>query len=108
MEINTYLATIESVKQTKQTRRIETEPWMWFWWLPDGKGFGGMCVEVRGLRSTNRWLQNSHGDVKYSVGNGVDKELRCMSHGHEQWCGDCLRECSVLGGERQRGTIGTN
>ena len=30
MEINTYLATIESVKQTKQTRRIETEPWMWF------------------------------------------------------------------------------
>ena len=57
---------------------------------------GGVCKgrgeEVRGLRSTNRWLQNSHGDVKYSVGNGVAEELICMTHGHEQWCGDCLRE----------------
>ena len=21
-----------------------------------------------------------------------------MTHGHEQWCGDCLRECRALGG----------
>ena len=34
---------------------------------------------MRGLRSTNRWLQNSHGDVKYSIGNGVTKEITCMT-----------------------------
>ena len=28
-----------------------------------GGGCGGVGEEVRGLRSTNRWLQNSHGDV---------------------------------------------
>ena len=34
-----------------------------------------MGEEVRGLRSTNRELQNHHGDVKYSIGNGIAKEL---------------------------------
>ena len=62
-----------------------------------------MGEEVRGLTSTNRWLQNSHGDVKHSIRNGVAKELIHMTHGHEQWWGDCLRECGVLGGEEQRG-----
>ena len=33
-----------------------------------------MGDEVRGLRSTNKQLQNSHGDIKYSIGNGVAKE----------------------------------
>ena len=42
--------------------------------------------------------QNSHGDVKYSIGNGVAKELKHMTHGHEQWCGDCLREGGMPGG----------
>ena len=51
-----------------------------------------MGEEVRGLRSTNRQLQNSHRDVKYSRRNGEAKELIHMTHGHEQWCGDCLRE----------------
>ena len=50
---------------------------------------GGSCVEmgeeVRGLRSANRWLQNSHGDVKYCTGNGVAKLLILMTHGHVQW-----------------------
>ena len=36
---------------------------------------GKMGEEVRALRSTNRQLQNSHGDVKYSTGNEVAKEL---------------------------------
>ena len=40
----------------------------------------------------NRYLQNSHGDVKWSVGNGVGKELIHMSQGHEQWWEDFLRE----------------
>ena len=61
-----------------------------------------MGEEVRGLRSTNRKFQDSHRDVKYSTGNGVAKELICMTHGHEQWCGDGLREWGVLGGGGQR------
>ena len=31
-----------------------------------------MGKKVRGLRSTNWQLQNSHGDVKYSIGNIVN------------------------------------
>ena len=48
---------------------------------------GGMGEDVRGLRSTNRQLQNSNSDVKYSIGNGEPKELICMTHGNEQWWG---------------------
>ena len=29
MAMNTYLSTIESKKQTKQTRRTEIESWIW-------------------------------------------------------------------------------
>ena len=43
-----------------------------------------MGEEVRELRSTNRQLQNSHGDVKCSIGNGAAKELTCLTYGHEQ------------------------
>ena len=32
------------------------------------------------------------GDVQYSIGNGAAKELTRMTHGHEQWQGDYLRE----------------
>ena len=53
---------------------------------------GGMGKEVRGLGSTNWYLQNSPGGVNYSIGNGEAKEFIHMTHGHEQWCGDCLRE----------------
>ena len=63
-----------------------------------------MGEEVWGL-STNRQVQNSHGDVKYSTGNGVAKELIRMTYGHEQWRGDCLREWGFLVGEGQRGKI---
>ena len=54
--INTYLWTIESKRQSNQTRRTETESWIQraFSWLPNGKGYGGMGEEVRGLRNTNR------------------------------------------------------
>ena len=55
-------------------------------------GWGaGEWVKSKRL-STNRQLQNIYGDVKYSIGNGKTKELICMTHGHEQRCGDCLRE----------------
>ena len=42
----------------------------------------GMGEEVKGLRSTNRQLQNSHGDVKYSTGNGAAKDLY---YTHDPW-----------------------
>ena len=66
-----------------------------------------MGEEVRGLRSTNRKFQDSHRDVKYSTGNGVAKELICMTHGHEQWWGDCLREWGFWVEEGKLGKIGT-
>ena len=68
-----------------------------------GRGCVGMDEEMRGLRSTNRQLQNSHGDVNYNIGNGVAKELICMTYGHGQWCGDGLRLWVVPGGGEQRG-----
>ena len=42
------------------------------------------------------------GDVKYSIGNEVAKELTHMSYGHGQWCRDGLREWGVLDGGGQR------
>ena len=67
-----------------------------------GRGSRGMGEEVRGLRSTNRQLQNCHGDVNCSIGNGIAKEFICITYGHEQWCGDYQREWGVLGGGEQR------
>ena len=60
----------------------------------------GVGEEVRGLRSTNRQLQSSHGDVKCSRGSEVAKELTGMTQGQERWCGGCLRECWVEGDKR--------
>ena len=43
-----------------------------------------------------------------SIGNGVAKELIPMTHGHEQWCRDCLRESEgVLVGKGKKGEIVT-
>ena len=39
------------------------------------QGCRRMGGEVRVLRNNNRHLQNRHADVKYSIGNGVAKEL---------------------------------
>ena len=38
-------------------------------------GQGVWVKRLRGLRSTNRYLKNSRGDVKHSIGNGAAKEL---------------------------------
>ena len=44
---------------------------------------------VRGLGEKGEWikqykwlLQNSHGDIKYSIGNSAAKEYICMTHEH--------------------------
>ena len=63
-----------------------------------GVGCGEMDEEVWGLRSTNWYAQNSHRNVKYSIGNGVAKGFIYMTHGHEERCGHCLRDLGVLGG----------
>ena len=60
--------------------------------MPDGRGCEGLHEEMKELGSTNRQSQNSHGDVKYSIGSGVAKELTGMTHGHDQWLGDYLRK----------------
>ena len=102
MAINTCLSTIESKKHTKQEELSQKHGYgKHFDGCQMGGGEGIMSEEVRGLRSTNRHLQNSHGDEKYSIGNGAAEELICMTHGHEQWWGYCLREwgCWVEGGK---------
>ena len=71
--------------------------------MPDVGVCGRIGEEVRELRSTNWQLQNSHGDVKYAIGNGVAEELIPMTHGHEQWWGDCLRKLGLLGLGSERG-----
>ena len=38
-------------------------------------GLGGWVKKVKELRSTDWWLQNSHGDVKYSIGNIVNSTV---------------------------------
>ena len=52
MAINTYLSTIEPKKETRETRKTETELWIQriISWLPDGRRGKWMRV----LRSTNR------------------------------------------------------
>ena len=36
------------------------------------------------VTNTNWELQNSHGDVQYSIGNGVAIKHICMAHNHGQ------------------------
>ena len=75
MGINTNLSITESKKQRQNHAYREHSDGS-----QRGGGCGGMGEEVMGLRSTNRELQNSHGDVKYNVGNGAAKELTCRTH----------------------------
>ena len=77
----------------------------------DGCQMGGVCgkmgEEVRGLRSTNKQLQNSHENVKYSIRKRVAKELTRMTHGHQQGWGYCLRNGGgSLGGGEKGGKLG--
>ena len=48
------------------------------WWLSDEKGFVAWVKKVKGSRSANRQLQNSHGDVKYSRGNVANNIVMTM------------------------------
>ena len=72
LAINMNLSTIESKMQNKQISRTEkTNRYREHF---DSCQMGGRLRQVKkmkGLRSTNWLLQNSHGDVKYSIGNIV-------------------------------------
>ena len=46
-----------------------------------GKGENG--GESTGIKKHNWQVQNREGEVKNSMGNGEDKELICMTDGHE-------------------------
>ena len=54
MAINIYLSTIESKKQTKQTRTETIRVTKYFDGCQIGRGCRGMGEEVKGLRITNR------------------------------------------------------
>ena len=99
MAINTYLSRTEANKQTKQTRTERIMDTDSIFMVARWEGCGGL---VRVL-STNKQLQNSHGDVQYGMGNGAAKELIHMTHGPEQSWGPCLKEWGMLGGGGQRG-----
>ena len=72
MAINTYLSTIQSKKQNehakqKQTRRYREHVDSCQIGGVRGGGIGDWVKRVKGLQRTNWQLQNSHGDVKYSI-----------------------------------------
>ena len=78
--INTHLSTIESKnKPSKQEQRQNHGYGKCFYGCQIIVRCEGMGEEVRGLISTNRELPDSHGDVKYSIGNEVAKDLICMT-----------------------------
>ena len=47
-----------------------------------GRG-GGNGGKGTGNKKHKLQVQNRLGEVKNSIGNGEDKELICMTHGHE-------------------------
>ena len=54
---------LKKKKKTKQRTNLN---------LPDGRRIRDWVKGVKGLRSRNCELQNSHEDVKYSIGNRVN------------------------------------
>ena len=63
-------------KDQNHRNRDHMEGYQW------GRGEGRMREKVQGLGSINGRYKNRHGEFKNSVGNGEDKELLCMTHGH--------------------------
>ena len=68
-----YVSMIESKKQNEQAKQKHNHRHREHF---DGgqirRWLGGWAKKVKGLRSTNSLLQNSHEDVKYSIGNLVN------------------------------------
>lgn len=45
------------------------------------EGFGGQVKKAKGLRNTNLYFQNSHGDVKYSLRNIINDVITIVTGG---------------------------
>ena len=79
MAINMYLSTIETKNQNEWTSRTERFTDTENIFMVARRGLvKGLSEKVRGLRSINWLLQNSHRDVKYSTGNIVNNILVTM------------------------------
>lgn len=53
-----------------------------------GEGLGDWVKQVKALRSTDGWLQNSHADVDYSTGNIVSNTVITMLGARWKYGGD--------------------
>ena len=65
---------IHTNKQNRKTHRYREKTDA----CQKGKGLGGWVKKVKELRSTNWQLQNSHGDIKDSIGDIVNNILITM------------------------------
>ena len=68
MAINRYLSTIESKKHKQSEQKLTDRYRECFDTCQMGGRLGRRVEKVRGLRGTKWLLQNSHGDVQYSLG----------------------------------------
>ena len=77
MATNAYLSMIESKKQNKQRSRTETDSQIQgtFGHLQDEGGLGEKGKKGEGIKKYKLVLQNSLGDVKYSIENIIDNIL---------------------------------
>ena len=80
MAINTYLSTIDSKKIINEEEHKDSQIQRPFNGCQRGGALGRWVKKLKVLRSTNWLLQNSHGGVKYSIGNTVNNYLITM-HG---------------------------
>ena len=109
MTTNLQLSTeSKKQKQTKQTTRIGTESQIWtsFEGLSAGSGKvknGGKSIGINIIGQ----VQNRHGDIKNSIGNGEAKELICTTHRHELREVDHWREGEYQEEGDKGGKIGT-
>ena len=77
---------MESKEQNKRTNKTETDSEIQ---LSEGEQLGRRVEKGKGLRSINWELQNSHRDVKYSIGNVVNNIVITMDGA--RWVLEILR-----------------
>ena len=66
---------MESKKHNKQTKNSKRLIQNRLIIAREEEGLWGRMRKVKGLRSTNWYLENSYGDIKYSIGNIVNNIL---------------------------------
>ena len=59
----------EQSKNKQDRNRLQDTENRLHWWLPAERRWGGWMRGMQGLRGTGRWLQNSHRDEDYSIGD---------------------------------------